>query len=182
MKKMRFFAIALATLMTFGVVSCKSDDDIEGLVSETLVNGGSPIYLHYKEANGCYELRFNISLENNNIVVTGLTDTLNKPGLPSMPNMNTACGVVDAGKSGSLSGIDEYPADNDFVGADNHLIVSVPAAKKHGYVIKVIGDGKLNQYGLPDVRDPETQYARLWLEDEATNGFKVKYEFPFKAE
>ncbi|MBP5327500.1 MAG: hypothetical protein J6Y98_06285 [Bacteroidales bacterium] len=179
MKKMRFFAIALATLMTLCVVSCKSDDDIEGLVKETLVNGGSPLYLHYKDANASYELRLNISLENNNIVVTGLTDTLNQTGYPTMPGMNTICGIVDDGKCGSLSAINEFPEDNEFLDAAGHFVVSVPAAKKHGYIIKVVGDGKLNAYQLPDIKDPETQYARLWLEEETSNGFNVKYEFPF---
>lgn len=171
MKKIKFLALALASALTFGFVGCDNDDDIE--YTGTVLKNGDVITLSTKDDQASYELRFTFSINDGNLVVVGLNDTARVTGFQDFNYCPTVVKVVDLGKVSGLNKIDEYPADADFEGT------SVPAVEKHGYVIKAIGDGKLDNYENPNLHDPLPQYARIWLEEDNGEGFNLRYEFPW---
>ena len=176
MKKFNFFAIAMAALMTLGLTSCKGDDDIP--YKGTVLHNGETVTI-YGDELASYQLRFTFGIDGSNIVTPGLNDSAD---LNNAPNFFTNCGtgvaIVDMGKINGLNKIEELPSDSEFKEA------SAPAAEKHGYVIKAWG--KANLQGSypenPNLKDPETKYARIWLEEADGDGYKLRYQFPFVPE
>ena len=177
MKKIKFFAMAMAAMMSLGMVSCNKDKNLD-YTGETLTNGGV-ITVKEKVDNASYETRFTLTLRGTDLVVTGLNDTARVQGYSDYPNCNTGVGIMDYGKVNALSKIDEYPGDSDFKDAEGHFVTTLPAAEKHGYVIKTWGDGKLDLFQNPDLKDPRAAYSRIWLEEADGDGFKVRYEFDY---
>lgn len=171
MKKMRFLAIAMATMLTFGMVGCGGNDEpYDGI---ELANGESiEIEDFGSDATAAYKLHFKVTLANGQLSVEGLTSESALTQIPSTVVLNTTAKIADAGKVGSLSKIDEIPADGDFAAAKT-------ATEKHGYVVSAEGAAKLNSYGNPDIHDPAKQYMRIWLEEATDKGFNLRYEFPF---
>lgn len=176
MKKFRFLAIAMAAMMTFGLTSCKGDDDID--YTGTTLKDGETVTI-YGDNAASYQLRFTFGIEGGNIVVAGLNDSAD---LGTNPNYFTNCptgvSIVDVGKVNGLKKIKEYPADGEFTSA------TAVAAEKHGYVIKAWGAAGLSvSYpDNPNLKDPETKYARIWLEEANGTGYNLRYDFPFVPE
>ncbi len=177
MKKFRFLAIAMAAMMALGFTSCKGDDDIP-YTGTTLKNG--EIVTIYGDNAAAYQLRFTFGIDGGNIVVIGLNDSadLNSSVLNYFTNCGTGVSIVDVGKVNGLYKIDELPSDSEFTTA------TVPAVEKHGYVIKAWGNANLHTSypDNPNLTDPETKYARIWLEEANGDGFNLRYEFPFVKE
>ena len=175
MKKMRLFAIAMATMLTFGFVSCGNDDEIpyEGI---ELSNGQFiEIEDFGADTTAAYKLHFKVWLSDGKIVCEGLTSKPTASILPETMDLATSAKVADCGKVNGLNKLDEAPAEADL--ADNQT-----AAEKHGYVIVVKGAANIDSYQNPDLHDPAQQYMRMWLEEKTDNGFKLRYEFPFTPE
>ncbi|MCR4815944.1 MAG: hypothetical protein K5842_02005 [Bacteroidales bacterium] len=172
MKKFRFLAIAMAAMMALGFTSCKGDDDIP-YTGTTLKNG--EIVTIYGDNAAAYQLRFTFGIDGGNIVVIGLNDSAANG---YFTNCGTGVSIVDVGKVRGLNKIDELPSDSEFTSA------TVPAVEKHGYVIKAWGTANFNESypDNPTLTDPETKYARIWLEEANGDGFNLRYEFPFVPE
>jgi hypothetical protein len=172
MKKMRFLAIVMATMLTFGFVSCGNDDEIpyEGI---ELSNGQFiEIEDFGSDATAAYKLHFKVWLSDGKIVAEGLTSKPVNTLLPETMDLATSAKVADCGKVNGLNKLDKVPAAADL--ADNQT-----AAEKHGYIIVVKGAGNVDSYENPNLHDPAQQYMRLWLEEKSGDGFKLRYEFPF---
>lgn len=179
MKKMRFFAFAMAAVFTMGFVSCANDDDIE--YDEFILHEGESISVegYGYDTTASYPVCFDVQLLNNQLVV------ISKSSKPSeqaqqVPGMNNRDCTTDAkiasfGKVKALSKIDEYPAASEF-----HE--SALAEEGFGYVVEAHGSANLNSYSNPNLRDITSQYMRIWLEEAKDGGYKVRYEFPFKAD
>lgn len=176
MKKIKFLAFAMATMLTFGMVSCGDKDKYLPYEGIELANGEFiEIEDFGSDATAAYKLHFKVWLSSGNLVVEGLTSTSPFSQVPETMVLNTIAKIADCGKVGGLSKIDEAPAESDLADAQ-------PAAEKHGYVVAVKGGANLDSYSLPDIHDPVQQYMRIWLEEATDKGFKLRYEFPFKPE
>lgn len=175
MKKLRFLAIAMATVLTFGMVSCgPKDDDVpyEGIT----LNDGEFIEIESfgNDASAAYKLHFRVYLSSGSLVIENLTSNIVITGMPDMA-CTTSAKIADIGKVSGIAKIDEVPEASEF--KDN-----VPATEKHGYVVEAKGTQNINAYENPNMHDPATQYMRIWLEEATSNGFKLRYEFPFTPE
>lgn len=176
MRKLRFLAIAMATALTFGMVSCGDKDKDLPYEGIELANGEFiEIEDFGNDASAAYKLHFKVYLSSGNLVVEGLESTSDMTQIPSTMVLNTSAKIADFGKVGALSKIDEIPADGDFADLQ-------PAVEKHGYVVAVKGDAKLNSYSIEGIHDPALQYMRIWLEEATDKGFKLRYDFPFVPE
>ena len=172
MKKMRLLAITMATMLTFGFVSCGNDDDIpyEGI---ELANGEFiEIEDFGTDTTASYKLHFKVRLENGNLVVEGLNTTSHLTQIPSTYILNTSARIADCGKVNGLNKLDAAPAEAD-------LAAEQVAVEKHGYVVAAKGAANLDNLGNPTFHDPALQYMRIWLEEATDKGFKLRYEFPF---
>ena len=172
MKKMRLLAIAMATVLTFGFVSCGNDDDIpyEGI---ELANGEFiEIEDFGTDVTASYKLHFKVKLESGKLITEGLTTTSHLSQIPSTYTLNTSAKIADCGKVNGLNKLDKTPAEAD-------LAAEQPATEKHGYIVAVKGAANLDNLGNPDFHDPALQYMRIWLEEATDKGFKLRYEFPF---
>ena len=173
MKKMRFLAIAMATILTFGFVSCGPDDEEIPYEGIELANGEFiEIEDFGNDASAAYKLHFKVYLSSGNLVVEGLTSDAALTQIPSTMELNTSAKIADFGKVGGLSKIDEIPADGDFANQQ-------PVAEKHGYVVAAKGAANIDSYQNPQLHDPVQQYMRIWLEEATDKGYKLRYEFPF---
>lgn len=177
MKKFRFLAIAMATMLTLGMVSCGPKDEDVPYEGITLNNGEFiEIDSYGTDTLASYKLHFKVYLSDGNLVVEGLTNNHNINGLPDM-NCTTGVKIADFGKVKGIAKIDEIPAASEFK-------ESVAATEKHGYVVEAKGTQKLTGAypGHPEIYDPVEHYMRIWLEEATDNGFKLRYEFPFTPE
>ncbi|MBQ3949888.1 MAG: hypothetical protein II661_05380 [Bacteroidales bacterium] len=172
MKKFRFLAIAMATMLTLGMVSCGPKDEDVPYEGITLNNGEFiEIDSYGTDTTAAYKLHFKVYLSDGSLVIENLTNNHNISGLPDMA-CTTGAKIADAGKVKGIAKIDEIPAAGDFGN-------SAPATEKHGYVVEAKGTQNLDAYSNPNIHDPATQYMRIWLEEATDNGFKLRYEFPF---
>ena len=172
MKKIRLFAIAMATMLTFGMVSCGPDDSEVPYEGITLANGECiEIDSYGNDTTAAYKLHFKVWLSDGKLVIENLTNNHHIQGLPDMA-CTTGASIADFGKVKGIAKIDEIPAANEFK-------ESVDATEKHGYVIQAKGTQNLDAYNQPTIHDPVTQNMRIWLEEKTDNGFKLRYEFPF---
>lgn len=170
---MRFLAIAMATILTFGFVSCGPDDDEIPYEGIELSNGQSiEIEDFGNDATAAYKLHFKVTLSDGKLVAEGLTSKPVINVLPETMDLATSAKIADCGKVNGLAKIDEAPADADL--ADNQ-----EATEKHGYVVAVKGAANIDSYQNPQLHDPAIQYMRIWLEEKTDNGFKLRYDFPF---
>lgn len=175
MKKIKFFVVAMAALMTFGMTSCKDD----GVINESVtLTKDKPIIISSKgtDTTATYPIKVKISLEGSEIVVLGQ---------PSSPDASTEsilhnrdCGnyatVADFGEVKKLKKINAIPDAKKFG-------EKVVATEKHGYVIKGEGKANLNAYSnqYPQLKDPQPLYIRLFVSKAAGDGFEVEYDYPF---
>ena len=189
MKKLRFLAIAMATVFAMSFVSCGDDDiEYEGVILEDgdfieigATNESDP---KYKEGFGydttaAYPAHFKVTLESGNLYITILTskNTAASMTIPGMSERDCVCAgrIGDYGKVNALSKI------NSYLGADQYTD-TVAAIEKHGYVVEVHGDMKFDKYGNPALHDLQSQHMRIWLEEATDKGFKVRYEYPYLEE
>ena len=173
MKKMRILALAMATMLTFGMVSCGDPDEELPYEGIELANGEFiEIESFGNDASAAYKLHFKVYLSDSKLVVEGLESKSEFSMIPATTVLNTAVKIADFGKVGGLTKIDEIPADADF--ADSQV-----ATEKHGYVVSAVGAANLDSYGNPDIHDPKMQYMRIWLEEATDKGYKLRYDFPF---
>lgn len=169
---MRFLAIAMATILTFGFVSCGPDDEETPYEGIELANGEFiEIESFGSDSTAAYKLHFKTYLRNDSIVIESLSSNISISGMPDM-DCRTSALVADMGKVKALSKIDEIPAESELAQAQK-------AEEKHGYVVVVKGIQNVNAYQNPTIHDPETQYMRIWLEEKTDNGYKLRYGFPF---
>lgn len=172
---MRFLAIAMATILTFGFVSCGDDDEIpyEGIE----LNNGEFIEIESfgTDSTAAYKLHFKVWLSDGKLVVEGLTSTSAITAIPETMSLSTSVKIADCGKVNGLNKLDEAPADGDLADSQN-------ATEKHGYIVVAKGSANVDIYQNPDIHDPVQQYMRIWLEEKTDNGFKLRYEFPFTPE
>lgn len=163
----------MATILTFGFVSCGPDDDEIPYEGIELSNGQSiEIEDFGNDATAAYKLHFKVTLSDGKLVAEGLTSKPVINVLPETMDLATSAKIADCGKVNGLAKIDEAPADADL--ADNQ-----EATEKHGYVVAVKGAANIDSYQNPQLHDPAIQYMRIWLEEKTDNGFKLRYEFPF---
>lgn len=166
----------MATVLTFGMVSCGDKDKDLAYEGIELANGDC---IHIEsfgtDTTAAYKLHFNVWLSDGKLVVEGLTSTSTFTQIPATTVLNTNVKIADFGKVGGLSKIDEAPAEGD-------LADSQTATEKHGYVVVAKGGANLNSYGNAQIHDPAQQYMRIWLEEATDKGFKLRYDFPFTPE
>lgn len=177
MKKMRFLAIAMASLLTFGLVSCGEPENEDNYQT---INLSATTFLEIEtqvhDQNAAYPVHFKMTLDGGKLVVEGLDSRASETGLANGLSdyslFHSTAKIADFGKVGGIAKIDEYPEATTF----GHEALAV---EKHGYVIEVHGSENVNGYENPNLHDPSNLYIRLWLEEPTADGFKVKYEFPF---
>ena len=177
MKKMRILAIAMATMLTFGFVSCGDEEDtnFDGYVLE---ENGTPLEIRGLGFcdTACYPLHFEIMLRNNHLVMVNDTamiiDSVRQAHAPSFPDPIGGCwSAAKIHDNGKVKGLYEIK------GTPNDLYDSLPAVSEHGYIIEAHGTLDIH---IPGMYVPTKQYMRLWIEGSTDNGgYKVRYEFPF---
>lgn len=175
MKKFRFLAIAMATVLTFGLVSCGEDKTpYEGIE----LNDGEFIEIESLgfDTTASYPVHFKVILINDSLVIESMSSTPTEAAM-QIPGMNgrpcfTQAGICDYGEVRSLGKIDEYPSASS-------LKIAVKAIEKHGYVVEAHGVAQLDAYHIDGLSDIKSQYMRIWLEEATETGFKLRYEFPF---
>lgn len=169
----------MASLLTLSMVSCGDKDDDIPYEGVTLSEGKFIEIEDFGTDNTVnYKLHFKISLSSGQLVTEGLTSDLISDFMPDR-EMPTATAITDLGEVKGLYKIEEIPADKDFMTATGGYQTMCPIAEKHGYVIKVWGDGHLDVYQNDKLKDPAAHYVRLWVEEATDGGFSVRYEFPF---
>ena len=180
MKKIKFFAIALATMLTFGLTSCNKDHD-EGLDYQTItLKNGDFIEIEGvgTSTDASYPVHFKVVLNEGSLEIENLTSkpVTTEPNYVYQANTSEAV-IADMGEKKGLSKIDEYPTSG--------WASKAAAAAKHGYVVESHGT-QLNPEQLqafPQFKNPDKQYLRFWLkEDKGDGSFEVRYQFPFVPE
>lgn len=180
MKKMFFLAAAFACAI--GLVSCgdngNSEENLQFEQFNLTTENPLTIEVIEHDPTASYPVAFTLKLENGNIVAKGgnalPTEEALSHNLPNNPCSSTAC-IADYGKVKSLEKISKYPDSTEF--AANQI-----ATLEHGYVIEAHGSHNINSYNIDGLRDPESVYMRIYLEEEIENGYKIRYEVPFVVE
>ncbi len=170
---MRYLAIAMATLLTFGMTSCKGgEEDYDGLTMTADTEFELESIEH--DATAAYPVHFKISMRNDSIVVTGMTSKPTLADLPNTMDLGTAVTIADCGRAGKLDkiapNVDDLPEASSFGKGQ-------PIEEKHGYVIEAHGNANLDSYQNPAIHDPASLYVRFWVEEVLEDGnLHVRYE------
>ncbi len=189
MKKLRFLAIAMATVFAMSFVSCGDEpDEYEGVVLEDgdFIEIGAELESSPKYHEGfgydttaAYPAHFKVTLRNDSLIITNLSskNTAVSQTIPGMSERDCLCAarIGDYGKVNALSKI------KSFLGADQYFM-GVLAVEKHGYVVEVHGTMNFDQYQYPNLHDLQPQHMRIWLEEATDKGYKVRYEYPYLEE
>lgn len=177
MKKLRFLAIAMAAALSFSLASCGDDPtEYDGL--EMHEGDFIEIEGYGYDTTAAYPAHFKVTLQNDSLIITNMSSLNNaaSQALLGERNCPTAASIADMGKVKSLSKINHYAGANDYK-------AGVPAVEGHGYVVLAVGNAHFNEgYNNPDIHDLSAQHMRIWLEEAIEDGYKVRYEFPFKEE
>lgn len=183
MKKIKFFALALAATFCFGLTSCDKDKDLD--YQSQILKDGDMIQVHDLDIDAMpiYKLNFTFGIKGGNLVVEGLSSKPEFPNPPAyMSDPTTVASIVDYGEVKGLSLIENLP-DSAAFEPSGKPVTQMNPQKKHGYVIKAWGATDFSSYGVlydQGYNDPSPVYVRLWFKKIDDGEYEVRYEFPWK--
>ncbi|MBQ1408999.1 MAG: hypothetical protein IIY87_04520 [Bacteroidales bacterium] len=185
MKKIKFLALALVATLAFSMTSCDKDKDYD-YKSVTLKDGDIVEFKDFGvDDTAAYKLHFRFGIKEGNIYVEGMGERPLFAGAPgTMADLMTEGAIMDYGKVSGMTKIETIPDNASFVNGTD-LVKSLLAEKKHGYVIKVWGDGHINESypeaheRFENMHDPNPAYVRVWIQKIDDADYIVRYEYPF---
>lgn len=178
MKKLKFLAVTLLAVLSFGLTSCDKDKDFD--YESITVKDGDVIISKHDFGTGDtagYKLNWKLSIKGGNLVLDCLDSQpeFNMGGQAS--NLKTGGGISDIGEVKGISLIETKPADAAFSSQ------TAKAEKKHGYVVKVYGADETYPSAYeqnPSIRPPQAVYLRLWIKKVDDGSYEIRYEYPWK--